>query len=255
MEEKKEELIARINNLKVKIGNNNKLISKAKRRTVAYLTAMAILLTGASYAHSSEKKNRRQVVYNTETYTYNDYTNSTSYDKSYTSKMDKEETILIKKLFPWEIFDREGKRKVITYDIDNATYERLLSGEDIDYLIANLDFIKQENEIKYKNELRNYDRYSEPIHEVLIILQDYNDSKVVYKNISIEFILTVIAELLVYLLVLNINGGPLIESLIIEMTIIEQNETINDGYRARLHSLIKEYRKLYKTKKLTKKSH
>ena len=100
---------------------------------------------------------------------------------------------------------------------------KILDDQDFENITNNLDYVI-ETEYKYKNELRDYDRYEEPIYKVIYQTQDYNDYIVKYPNIEGKILALLLCNLLIYMLMVKINNGPLIESLLIDIHKLQQSD-------------------------------
>lgn len=220
-------LIAITNNNEIAVSNfiNNKIdnyekqkqqhqnnIYFLKKRIIAYLLTLSFMLSSSAILIKIEKNKTKEVLYNTYTYTYRDDLNLSPDTNEYSVKSDVQ-GLLIEQISPWHIEGNQGIRTIDTYQINNMDINEIIETDDFAKIVANLDYTT-ENEYKYKNELRDYDRYEEPIYRVIYRTQDYNDYITRYPHIEAKIIALLFTNLLIYMLMLSINKGPFIESFI-----------------------------------------
>lgn len=221
--------------------HNKQLLGKIKRKAITYLLTLSVMLTSSIYLFEREKSKTKEVLYSTNTYTYStDYGyNNTSED--YLPKTDSE-AIFIKRITPWIIEGKQAKRTIYTYRINNMSLNEILSTNNYENIINNLSFT-QENEYKYKNELREYDEYEDAMYKVVYQTQDYNDYKVEYPNMNSKLLALLFCNLLIYILMVRINNGPLIESLLIDIDNLEKSDKQLDIDYEIISSFKRKYRK------------
>lgn len=199
-----------------------KLLSRLKIKLISYLLTLSIIITSSLYIIDSEKKKTKEVLFNTYNYIYYDESNVYENTSNYLNKTDKE-ALYIKRFTPWEIYKTQAKRKVYIYKISNMTIEEILNSGDFDTITKNLEFTT-ENEYKYRNELRDYDRYEEPIYKVEYQTQDHNDYIIRYPHLNSKRIALLLCNLLIYMLIIDINNGPLIESLLVDIKKLKDSD-------------------------------
>lgn len=202
--------------------NNQKIASKIKRKAISYLLTISIMLTSSLYIVDREKSKTKEVLFNTHNYTLYDDLNLNDDKTDYLPKTDSE-VLLIKKYMPWNIEGVQGKRVVHTYKIDNINIGNFINNKDLEMITKNFNYTTS-YEYKYKNELRDYDRYEEPIYKVIYQTQDYNDYIVRYPNIEAKVLALLLCNILIYMLMININNGPIIESLFADIEKLKQSD-------------------------------
>ena len=201
---------------------NDRKTSKIKIKAISYLLTLSVMLTSSLYIIDREKSKTKEVLFNTHSHTYYDELNLNDNSSDYLPKTDSD-VFLIKKYSPWHIEGNQGKRMIYTYKINNMNISKILDDQDFENITNNLDYVI-ETEYKYKNELRDYDRYEEPIYKVIYQTQDYNDYIVKYRNIEGKILALLLCNLLIYMLTVKINNGPLIESLLIDIHKLQQSD-------------------------------
>lgn len=197
-----------------------KYISKKRIELVSYLTVMSMFVTGASYIVNKDRSNSSYYKYNTEVMTYNDYYNTVNH---HFEEMDKEDssTLIIRKVSPWIIDGIEARRSIKEYRVKDITFDKLIFKGNYKKVISNLEY-EPLMEYKYKNELRDYDRYEDDYYEVIDIIQNEDDYIERKRPISTDTILYLLSELVIYLFVMRMNEGPLYESIITDINEINK---------------------------------
>lgn len=206
--------------------NNHKFASKIKRKAISYLLTLSIMLTSSLCIIEREKDKTREVLFNTHNYTLYDDLNLNDDKTDYLPKTDSD-TVLIMKYSPWNIEGVQGKRAVYTYKIDNINIGNFINNKDLEMITKNFNHTIS-YEYKYKNELRDYDRYEEPIYKVIYQTQDYNDYIVKYPNIEAKALALLLCNILIYMLMININNGPIIESLFEDIEKLKESDKLLD---------------------------
>ena len=197
-----------------------KYIDKKRLNLITSLTIISFLLTGSAYLVNKDRSNSKDKVYNSEVFTYNDYYNTVNHHYEDMDKQDSD-ILLIRKVSPWIIDGIEARRSIKEYRVKDITFDKLIFKGNYKKVISNIEY-ENVMEYKYKNELRDYDRYEEDYFEVIDINQSEDDCKEVVRPVSKETILYLLSELVIYLFVLNMNEGPLYESILTD--IYEINE-------------------------------
>lgn len=193
-----------------------KHISSKRNELISSLTAISLFLTSASYIINNDRMNNKTRLYQNEVYTYNDYYNTVNRHYEYLKDDEDENVLIIRKITPWIIDGVEARRKIKIYRIKNVTFDALVLKGNYEKLTNNIDY-EEVNEYKYKNELRDYDKYEETYFEV--IERKKNNDKYIekIKPVSMDTILMLLSELIIYLFVLKINEGPLYENVLIDI--------------------------------------
>lgn len=218
---------------------NKEKVSKIKRKAISYLLTLSVMLTSSLYIVDREKNKTKEVLFNTHNYTYYDDLNIDNNSSAYLPKTDTE-ALLIKKYTPWHIEGKQAKRTVYIYKINNMNIDEILSNQDFEKITNNFDYTI-EYEYKYKNEMRDYDRYEQPIYKVIYQTQDYNDYIVKYPNIEAKVLALLLCNLLIYALMFNINNGLLIESFLIDIQKLQRsNKQLDIDYE-----IINSYKRIY----------
>ncbi len=184
---------------------------KIKARIASCALTGSILLTMGAYTVIKDREEPREKLYLTRETTYYDNT-ATTHSKS-TYEKERESEVVIKKITPWHLTDTEAYRDIYTYHINNMTYSDIVNNKNYEEVIANLSFEERTESMPLAN-LSGIFHYSEPIYEVTEISQ--KDGKYVISRpiLSNKAVTILLSELLVYLLIMNINEGPLLESIL-----------------------------------------
>ena len=213
-------------------------LKKLKISFVSYFLTGTIFLTAGAYIIDRDSRRPNDKLYLTKTTTYCDHTDSTISSTNYEENRKTE--VIIKKITPWVVGDKEAIRMEYTYRINNMSYDEILRSKDYEKIIANLEY----QEITRTMSLENYDgmlRYYDPIYEVTEITQDKDNFVEQKKLVSKETIFALFTELLVYLLVIKVNGGPLFEKILLGASDINSTNKIIDSKITTLKLLKKQY--------------
>ncbi len=196
-------------------------IDKKRTEIISALTAMSLFITSTSYIISKDRLDSKERYYKTEKYTYNDYYRTVNHHYEYNKESDSLHYVVIRKVTPWIIDGVEARRKITTYKIKNIDFDTLIYKGNYKKVIDNLDF-EVTNEYKYKNELRDYDRYEESYYEVIDATQNKDEYIEKTRFVSIDTILMLLSEIVIYLFILKINEGPLYETIITDIKDINE---------------------------------
>lgn len=206
--------------------DNKKAASKIKNKAVTYLLTLSVMLTSSLYIIDKEKRETGQVLFNTRSYAYYDSLNLNNYSSEYLPRTDSD-CLFIKKYSPWHIEGTQGKRTIYVYKIDNFNFKDLANDPNFEDITKNFDYTTS-YEYKYLNELRDYDRYEEPIYKVIHQIQDHDDYIVKYPNIEAKALALLLCNILIYMLMININNGPIIESLFEDVEKLQKSDKLLD---------------------------
>ena len=206
--------------------DNKKAASKIKNKAVTYLLTLSVMLTSSLYIIDKEKRETGQVLFNTRSYAYYDSLNLNNYSSEYLPRTDSD-CLFIKKYSPWHIEGTQGKRTIYVYKIDNFNFKDLANDPNFEDITKNFDYTTS-YEYKYLNELRDYDRYEEPIYKVIHQIQDRDDYIVKYPNIEAKALALLLCNILIYMLMININNGPIIESLFEDVEKLQKSDKLLD---------------------------
>ena len=196
-------------------------IDKKRTEIISALTAMSLFITSTSYIISKDRLDSKERYYKTEKYTYNDYYRTINHHYEYNKASDPLHYVVIRKVTPWIIDGVEARRKITIYKIKNIDFDTLIYKGNYKKVIDNLDF-EVTNEYKYKNELRDYDRYEDSYYEVIDATQNKDEYIEKTRFVSIDTILMLLSEIVIYLFILKINEGPLYETIITDIKDINE---------------------------------
>ena len=202
-----------INNQTNELNKHKIKTKKMKLNLVSYILTLSVLLSAGTYTVMKGKNTPKEKLYYTENKTYYLKTHETRSTHEYLKAIENNSEVIIKKIDPWTINDEQASRKTYIYHIKNMSYTDLLATDDFEKIIANLTYDEQ-TEYTETRELQDKFKYTESIFEITEIIQS-KDKYIEKKSIAaLETILALFTELLVYLLLLKVNEGPLFESIL-----------------------------------------
>ncbi len=198
----------------------NKLLST---KLITYLLTGSLFLTMGMYTIDRLKNPTKDKKYFTVTTTYSTVNDEAKYTSSY-EDINHIHGVIIKKITPWVIGENEAMRKEYTYHIRNLSLNDILNTRDYETILANLDYEEKTDTMQLPTYQGTY-KYNEPIYEVTEISQNYDHYIYEKRNISKEIIALILSELMVYMTLIDLNEGPITES------IMKTANEINDNLR------------------------
>lgn len=209
-----------------------------RTRLISYILTGAIFATAGAYTILRNREIPEEKLYLTTSTTYYDNTGSVRRNSSYTKEMNTDSEVIIKKITPWIKSEKDATRYIYTYHLKDMTYDQIIGNKNYEDVINNLTY-EESTDTMSRTNLQGIFEYDEPIYEITEIKQ--SEDRYVTKNYPLakETVLALFGELLVYLLFINCNGGPLFESILIGLTDLNANEKIIDSKKETL-ALLKE---------------
>ncbi len=189
-----------------------------------------------------------------------------------------ENTIYVREYNPYTTSDKYSIRIVNTYQIDDKRIEDVLNSDAVHFMLANHEDTRLEdifdNLYSLNKILANITpmvetekvpasslslgarEYPKKYYEIVEFNQDLDDYKdKLPLNTKIELIVTLLANLFVYLLVLEINQEMLIISVINLIKRLIKNQKVCDKNKEKLAILMKQYGSIISPRKLNRALH
>lgn len=214
-------------------------LQKLKTRVITCALTGSLILTAGAYTIVSNNEKTNEKLYLTHEITYYDNTNNTRYHSSYEEALKNQKEVTIKMLMPWVMGEKEATREVRTYRINNVTYNEIVTLKNYEKVIDNLTYESKVETMSIEN-LTGLFHYQEPIYEVTEISQDEGNYIQKKSFLDKETVIALFAELLIYLLVLGINDGPLFESILTGLNDIKATEKVIASKKGTLKLLKKQ---------------
>ena len=214
-------------------------LQRLKTKAITLALTGSLLITAVVYTIVRDNEKSNEELYLTHEETYYTNTDNTRYHSSYEKALNNQKEVTIKVLMPWVIGEKEATREVRTYRINNVSYNEIVTSKDYEKVIDNLSYESKVETMSIEN-LTGLFHYQEPIYEVTEISQD--EGKYIQKKsfLDKETVLALFAELLIYLLILGINDGPLFESIITGIRDAQATQQVIDSQRGTLKLLKKQ---------------
>jgi len=244
------------NNLSISLSrlkDTNAKIKEIKTRIVTYISILSLLLTLTSYTLIKFKNSPREKLYQTYKQTYTTVDDTIEYSSEYLP-LETGEYITIRECNPWIIEGFECKRKIITYNISNIAFENIIN-YDIDTFLKNYQGTSS-NEYQYEKDLTTKDEYEDKIYEVIKTTQNkevFIDAEREPKELF-TLLMSLLSQVLLYITIIEINDGSLLESILIEINELIKNKQLSKDQVKLLKKYAKEFEKIVREKNPSQKT-
>lgn len=228
-----------------KLKTINKRIKNIKTKIIAYISVLTLLLTLINYTLVKLKNNSKEIKYQTYKETYSTVDSSINYKHEYLPYQE-DDYLTIRKCEPWVIEGNECLRKVVTYNISGLVFENIINN-NIENILTHFEGTTT-HEYKYEKELTKKDKYDGRIYEVIRTTQNKEKSIEVSKDFVEIFplIISLLSELMLYMIILDINDGSLIASILFEIDKLIQNKYSSKDEIKLLREYVKQFENIVK---------
>ena len=182
-------------------------------KLITYVLTGLLLISAGAYALTRDKDKTKEKLYLTTETTYNVSKDKTRHTYKYEKADEHINRVVIKEVTPWVVGEKEATRYERYYYINNFTYGEIISRNNYEEIIANLTYEEKVDTMSlaaYTGTMK----YTEPLYEVIETYQDKSNYIEKSSPISKEAVAILFADLLVYMLALGLNNGPLIDSIV-----------------------------------------
>ena len=237
-----------IANRKANLEKRITLGKNLSKNLISYLLTGSILVTMGAYTILRVKNGPVENTYPTLTTTYSSTNDKSLYKLSYEKADESINQVIIKKTTPWILGEKEATRSEQVYYIKDYTFEEILRKRDYENIIKNLSFDEKVESMSLTAYQGTY-KYNEPIYEVTEVKQHYNYAKKRKLNVTPEMIALILGEIALYALVVDINHGPITESILTTLNDLGNLDMITTSEANTIKLLTKQRKSKKKTKK------